>query len=125
MVVLPQPGGPQRMSEASRPEPTMRPTGPSGASRWSCPTTSSSACGRRRSASGRGAWLSKSPVMAAPTAPGPSRADFDAADLAVSLDDDLPASADVFERIGQLSAAPDYRMSTLLNSIPLCPSCLP
>src|SRR3546814_14599402 len=107
MVVLPQPGGPQRMSEASRPEPTMRPTGPSGASRWSCPTTSSSACGRRRSASGRGAWLSKSPVIAAPAAPGPSRVEFDAADLAVALEDDLPAPADVVERIGQFAGVPD------------------
>src|SRR3546814_2599895 len=98
----------------------MRPPGPSGASRWSCPTTSSSACGRRRSASGRGAWLSKSPVIAAPAAPGPSRVEFDAADLAVALEDDLPAPADVVERIGQFAGVPEGlavdRKSTRLNS---------
>src|SRR5688500_11245471 len=52
IVVLPVPGGPQRTIEASLPAATIRPIAPSGPVRWSWPTTSSSACGRSRSASG-------------------------------------------------------------------------
>ena len=47
MVVLPQPGGPQRIIEERRRAAIMRPIGASGARRWSCPTTSSRACGRK------------------------------------------------------------------------------
>lgn len=51
-VVLPLPGGPYRMADAT-PEPsTRRRRGDPGASRWSCPTTSSSDAGRMRTASG-------------------------------------------------------------------------
>ncbi len=51
-VVLPLPGGPYRMADAT-PEPsTSRRSGDPGASRWSCPTTSSSDAGRIRTASG-------------------------------------------------------------------------
>ena len=53
MVVLPTPGGPHRISEASEPRSSMRAIAPSGPSRWSWPTTSASTRGRRRSASGR------------------------------------------------------------------------
>ena len=55
MVVLPVPGGPHRIIEASRCASAMRRIGPSGPSRWSWPTTSSSDCGRSRSARGVGA----------------------------------------------------------------------
>lgn len=58
MVVLPVPGGPQRIIDANRPSATMRPMGPSGPTMWSCPITSSSVEGRNRSASGVGASLS-------------------------------------------------------------------
>ena len=51
-VVLPLPGGPYRMTDAT-PEPsTRRRSGDPGASKWSCPTTSSSDAGRIRTASG-------------------------------------------------------------------------
>ncbi len=58
-VVLPVPGGPQNTSEPSERVDSMRVSAPSGPSRWSCPTTSSSFCGRSWSASGRGASLSR------------------------------------------------------------------
>ena len=55
MVVLPVPGGPHKMMECGRPAATMRPKGPSGGpSKWSWPTTSARALGRKRSA--RGPW---------------------------------------------------------------------
>src|ERR1700723_2285469 len=54
MVVLPVPGGPQRIIDESRRAAAMRRIGPSGPSRWSCPTTSSRLCGRSRSAIGGG-----------------------------------------------------------------------
>jgi len=54
IVVLPVPGGPQRITEDSRPAWSIRPSGASSPNRWSCPTTSSSDAGRNRSASGRG-----------------------------------------------------------------------
>ena len=54
MVVLPTPGGPQKTMEPRLPSASIRPSGASGPSRWSWPTTSSSRRGRRRSASGRG-----------------------------------------------------------------------
>ena len=53
MVVLPTPGGPHSTNEARVPRASMRVSVPSGPSRWSWPTTSSSERGRRRSASGR------------------------------------------------------------------------
>ena len=52
MVVLPTPGGPQRISEARLPRSSIRVIVPCGPSRWSCPTTSSSVAGRSRSARG-------------------------------------------------------------------------
>ena len=52
IVVLPVPGGPHRIIEASLPAATIRPIAPSGPVRCSWPTTSSSARGRSRSASG-------------------------------------------------------------------------
>src|SRR5580704_17171267 len=55
MVVLPVPGGPQRIIDDRRCAAAIRRIGPSGPSRWSWPTTSSRLCGRSRSASGRGA----------------------------------------------------------------------
>ena len=42
MLVLPVPGGPHRIIEASLPAATIRPIAPSGPVRCSCPTTSSS-----------------------------------------------------------------------------------
>ena len=54
-VVLPVPGGPQKISEPSDALSSMRVSAPSGPSRWSWPTTSASFCGRSLSASGRGA----------------------------------------------------------------------
>ena len=57
-VVLPLPGGPQRMIEPSWPRANIRPSGVSGPSRWSWPTSSSSARGRSRSASG---WPARPP----------------------------------------------------------------
>src|SRR5262245_23308113 len=51
-VVLPEPGGPQRTSEVKRSSSIKRRSIFPFASRWSCPTTSSSARGRIRSASG-------------------------------------------------------------------------
>ena len=55
MVVLPVPGGPHRISEASLPAATMRPIAPCGPVRCACPTTSPSVAGRSSSASGGGA----------------------------------------------------------------------
>ncbi len=53
MVVLPTPGGPQRISEPRLPAASIEPSGPSGESTFSCPMTSARLCGRSRSASGR------------------------------------------------------------------------
>ncbi len=64
IVVLPQPGGPQRIIEARRREATMRPIGPSGPRRWSWPTMSPRLRGRSRSASGCGASFSNSVLIA-------------------------------------------------------------
>ena len=52
MLVLPVPGGPHRIIEASLPAATIRPIAPSGPVRCSWPTISSSDVGRSRSASG-------------------------------------------------------------------------
>ena len=52
-VVLPVPGGPQRIIECSWPRSSACRSGLPGASRCSCPTNSSSVRGRMRSASGR------------------------------------------------------------------------
>ena len=54
-VVLPVPGGPQKMSEPSVRVSSIRVSTPSGPSKWSWPTTSSRRPGRSLSASGRGA----------------------------------------------------------------------
>ena len=54
-VVLPVPGGPQKITDDSRPALTMRDSMPCSPNRWSWPITSASAAGRNRSASGRGA----------------------------------------------------------------------
>ena len=54
-VVFPQPGGPHRISDASRPRSSIRASGASGRSSCSWPTSSASTCGRSRSASGRSA----------------------------------------------------------------------
>ena len=51
-VVLPTPGGPHRIIDGSRPDSKATRSGRPGASRWRWPTTSSSVCGRSRSASG-------------------------------------------------------------------------
>ena len=68
-MVLPQPGGPQRMKEVILPDFTIRPSGASGPTTWSCPTTSLKFCGRKRSASGRLTFCeNKVSSMAAPTA---------------------------------------------------------
>ncbi|KRD20140.1 hypothetical protein ASE41_17595 [Streptomyces sp. Root264] len=48
MVVFPMPGGPHRAAELRCCWTTVRPSGASGARRWSCPTTSFSRVGRRR-----------------------------------------------------------------------------
>ena len=55
MVVLPTPGGPQKISDASDPRPSIRVIVPSGPSRWSWPTTSPSVT---RAAAGRPAGFS-------------------------------------------------------------------
>ena len=57
IVVLPVPGGPQRITEVSGPPVTSRRSGAPGASRWSCPTRSSTPRGRIRTASGASAAL--------------------------------------------------------------------
>ena len=54
-VVLPVPGGPQRMIDCSRSRSMASRSGLPGASRSSCPTNSSNVRGRMRSASGAGA----------------------------------------------------------------------
>jgi hypothetical protein len=62
IVVLPTPGGPQRMSEDRLPEASMAPRGPSRDSTLSCPITSDSVAGRSLSANGRcgaGAFTSR------------------------------------------------------------------
>ena len=53
MVVLPTPGGPQKISDDKEPEASITPRGASGPSTWAWPITSPSDCGRSRSASGR------------------------------------------------------------------------
>src|ERR1700752_4052271 len=58
MVVLPLPGGPHRIIDDRPRAMAMRRIGPSGPSRWSCPTTSARVLGRSRSARGCGAWCS-------------------------------------------------------------------
>ena len=58
IVVLPEPGGPQKMRLGTRPLFSMRVSVPSGPTMWSWPATSSRVFGRRRSASGRGALFS-------------------------------------------------------------------
>ena len=58
IVVLPTPGGPHRIREASEPRSSMRVSVPSGPSRWSWPTTSSNSRGRSRSARGLAARTS-------------------------------------------------------------------
>src|SRR5215831_20494202 len=51
-VVLPEPGGPQRIIECGLPDANATASGLPGASSWRCPTTSASVFGRSRSASG-------------------------------------------------------------------------
>ena len=58
MVVLPQPGGPHRIIDANCLWASIRPSGASGANRWSWPTTSVNVPDRKRSAKGRGASCS-------------------------------------------------------------------
>ena len=54
-VVLPVPGGPQKISEPGLPPDSRRVSAPSGPTRCPCPATSASVFGRSRSASGRSA----------------------------------------------------------------------
>ncbi len=63
-VVLPVPGGPQKITEDSRSSSMSARSGRPGASRWSWPTTSSRVRGRRRAASGAW-WASRSRTAAA------------------------------------------------------------
>ena len=58
-VVFPVPGGPQKTSDPKELVRSIRDSAPSGPRRCSCPTTSASRSGRNRSASGRGAALSR------------------------------------------------------------------
>src|SRR5690606_35161767 len=51
-VVLPTPGGPQKIMECGRPDSKATRRGLPAPSRWDCPTTSSKVRGRKRSASG-------------------------------------------------------------------------
>src|SRR6202158_5329937 len=51
-VVLPTPGGPQRIIECGLPVANATASGLPGASRWRCPMTSATFLGRKRSASG-------------------------------------------------------------------------
>src|SRR5271169_542603 len=51
-VVLPEPGGPQRIIECSLPDANAIASGLPSPSRWRWPTTASIVCGRNRSASG-------------------------------------------------------------------------
>src|SRR5215472_16493291 len=95
-VVLPQPGGPQRIIEEIWPEATMRPMGASGARRCCWPTISSSRLGRSRSASGRGAWDSNNPVTAN------SSIDTQRAGFPVSAESDVPAAVGGVERLLQV-----------------------
>ncbi len=57
IVVFPQPGGPQRIIEESRPAASIRPMLPLLPSKCPCPTTSSSCCGLNLSASGENMLL--------------------------------------------------------------------
>ncbi len=62
-VVLPTPGGPQRMKEWSLRDSKARRSGLPGPSRWRCPTTSASACGRISSARGGTGFVEKRSAM--------------------------------------------------------------
>ena len=66
IVVLPQPGGPQRINEDIRPVKSILPKGESSPNTCSCPTTSSSFRGRSRSAKGRLTLFEKSVSSMAP-----------------------------------------------------------
>ena len=54
MVVLPTPGGPQKISDDKDPEDSIVPKGASGPKTCCWPMTSAKVLGRNRSASGRG-----------------------------------------------------------------------
>ena len=58
-VVLPEPGGPQKISDPIAFARSIRVSAPSGPSKWSWPATSLRRRGRNLSASGRGASFSK------------------------------------------------------------------
>src|SRR3546814_2962466 len=74
IVVLPVPGGPQRMIDDNCPAATMRPIAPSGPVRCSCPTTSARLLGRSRSARGAGPAAPLSGVAAGVSSPNRSAA---------------------------------------------------
>src|SRR5690606_30775425 len=65
-VVLPVPGGPQKMLLPTSPRRIASPSGLPGASRCACPTNSSSRRGRIRAASGSGSANSESLITAVP-----------------------------------------------------------
>src|SRR5688572_22605099 len=78
MVVLPEPGGPHRITDIGLVPVTSWRSGAPGASRWSCPTSSSIEAGRIRTASGASGDGGANPVVAPepeppePAAPGRS-----------------------------------------------------
>ena len=89
MVVLPLPGGPHRIIEASRSWITMRPIGPSSPRRWSWPRTSERDAGLSLSANGRGAASSNNPLELRRPA-NASTVDLDRQDLVATADGKAP-----------------------------------
>ena len=90
-MVLPVPGGPQKITEPSLPALTMRLSMPCSPRRWSWPTTSASDDGRKRSASGRGA-LSASPAASNNVAMALSALNGEIVHLALALEGQAPAA---------------------------------
>src|SRR6516165_9879207 len=111
-VVLPLPGGPYRMTDATPAPSTRRRSGDPGASKWPCPTTSSSDAGRIRTASGAPADTPRSWWVAC-GAPGTSNRPLDTAS-------GIPRRGDRMRRPGHdeinMGAWPSYLLSSGLPS---------
>src|SRR6516225_378195 len=112
-VVLPLPGGPYRMTDATPAPSTRRRSGDPGASKWPCPTTSSSDAGRIRTASGAPADTPRSWWVAV-GAPGTSNRPSDTAS-------GIPRRGDRMRRPGHdeinTGAWPTYLLSSGLPSL--------
>src|SRR6516165_4453407 len=112
-VVLPLPGGPYRMTDATPAPSTRRRSGDPGANKWPCPTTSSSDAGRIRTASGAPADTPRSWWVAV-GAPGTSNRPSDTAS-------GIPRRGDRMRRPGHdeinTGARPTYLLSSGLPSL--------